>query len=325
MNSRVHRPIFLVGMGRSGSTLVFEALCTHPHLAWFSQYLNRRPGFPILAMLSRTADVPLLRRMTPPSNQPHGWRDRVRVGPAEAYRVWELCCGSKFPDHYLLDVTASPAERSRTRHLIDQVCRYHGRARFCAKLTGPGRIGYLSSIFPDARFVHIVRDGRAVVRSLMHVPFWGNTIRLREPAWRDPQIDPKLADLEDPLLLAATQWSLVLETIRQEARRHAPRRYAELRYEDFLAAPYDAIDAMTAFCELPVSRGPHRFIERSTDRRPVSSGWGPEFTAEDPVRVERAIEDTLARFGYGPRDEIRPGHLGRPFQATATDGIRSAT
>ena len=71
------------------------------------------------------------------------------------------------------------------RATVAGVLRYHGKARFAAKLTGPARISYVSSIFPEARFVHVVRDGRAVVQSLMKVEFWGARDRMTRPAWEN--------------------------------------------------------------------------------------------------------------------------------------------
>ena len=41
--STVDRPIFFVGMPRSGTTLVFEAVAAHEDLAWLSQHVQRAP------------------------------------------------------------------------------------------------------------------------------------------------------------------------------------------------------------------------------------------------------------------------------------------
>ena len=38
-------PLFIVGCGRSGTTIVYELLCEHPDLAWFSNYAERWPAF----------------------------------------------------------------------------------------------------------------------------------------------------------------------------------------------------------------------------------------------------------------------------------------
>ena len=41
-------PLFIVGCGRSGTTIVYELLCEHPDLAWFSNYAERWPALPQL-------------------------------------------------------------------------------------------------------------------------------------------------------------------------------------------------------------------------------------------------------------------------------------
>ncbi|GAJ21506.1 unnamed protein product, partial [marine sediment metagenome] len=40
------------------------------------------------------------------------------------------------------------------------------------KLTGWSRIEYIKELFPDAKFIHILRDGRGVANSLINVDFW---------------------------------------------------------------------------------------------------------------------------------------------------------
>jgi len=54
----IERPIFVIGTGRSGTTLFFHLLALHPDLAWFSNFGNRwyRHAWP--ALLSRIRDAP---------------------------------------------------------------------------------------------------------------------------------------------------------------------------------------------------------------------------------------------------------------------------
>ncbi len=66
---------------------------------------------------------------------------------------------------------------------IGAVClgadRPEKRNRLLVKITGWPRLGYLHEIFPDAKFIHVVRDGRAVVNSLINVDWWDG--------WKGPQ------------------------------------------------------------------------------------------------------------------------------------------
>jgi hypothetical protein len=298
----IRQPIFFVGMGRSGTTMMFSAFAAHPDLAWFSQYLERLPRFPIAAALSRAADwSPSMREATSRSDQHQRWLERVRVGPAEANTVWQRSCGRKFVYGYLLGVEATADERDRLRRMVSRVLRYQGKPRFAAKITGPARLQYLMSIFPDARFIQVIRDGRAVVRSLMEVPFWRDTWRMNSPAWRGGLGDRELAQWQgrdhSPLALAAIQWRAVVRSARQEAARFAPERYAEVRYEDFVADPHRVLDELTTFCDLPPSPAPHEYLDRRIELRDMNVQNGA-FSEGEIQMLNDVMADTLEELGY---------------------------
>lgn len=59
------------------------------------------------------------------------------------------------------------------------------RNRLLFKITGWPRVGFLHEIFEDAKFIHLIRDGRAVAYSLLQQPWW--------EGWRGPPI----GDLEN--------------------------------------------------------------------------------------------------------------------------------
>jgi hypothetical protein len=300
----IRQPIFFIGMGRSGTTVIFRAFAAHPDLAWFSTLLERLPRFPIVATLSRLADwSPWLREATRRSGQRRPRLERLRIGPAEANTVWQRCCGRDFIYGYLLGSEATDTERRRLRHMVSSVLRYQGKPRFAAKLTGPARLEYLVSIFPDARFVHVIRDGRAVVRSLMRVPFWRDTWRLNRPAWRGGLGDRELEQWEaydrSPLALAAVQWRAVVRSARQEAARFAPARYGEVRYEDFVAHPHTALDQLVEICDLRPSRAPHRFLDSRLDLRDMNLGWDEAFDRGELQMLNEVMGDTLEELGYG--------------------------
>ena len=296
-------PVFLVGMPRSGTTVLFEVLAAREDLAWFSGHLQRSPDRPALAALSRLADLsPRMRRSVSRSDQVRPLIERLRVGPVEAYPLWERCCGQRFRYDYLLGARATAAERECMRATVAGVLRYHGKARFAAKLTGPARISYVSSIFPEARFVHVVRDGRAVVQSLMKVEFWGARDRMTRPAWENGLTEADIADWERndraPLALAAVQWRRVLETAREEGERVAPERYAEVHYERFVADPNAVLDGIAAFCELSPSPRAGQFLDSRFDLRDMNYQWQSQFDAGQIAMLNELMGETLTAFDY---------------------------
>lgn len=290
-------------MPRSGTTVIFHLFAAHPDLAWFSQLHERFPAVPALALLSRVADLsPAARKAITASDERRPWREKLRIGPSEAYEVWDRCCGEKFRYGFLLGEQADAAERSRTRKMVAAVARYQGRARFSTKITGPARVGFLSSIFPDAIFVHVIRDGRAVVHSLLQVGFWRDTFRLRAPAWRggltERDLDRWRAAGESPLALAALEWSAVVASARREAASLAPGRYAEVRYEAFVGDPDSTIARILEHCQLDDSARHRVLLERRIELRDRTDAWRQRFDMDERRILDGLIGERLAELGY---------------------------
>jgi omega-hydroxy-beta-dihydromenaquinone-9 sulfotransferase len=321
----VDRPIFFVGMPRSATTLLFEVFAAHKDLAWLSQPVARAPRLPMLAILSRLTDVtPRMRRAVRGSIQIRPSLERLRIGPVEAYTFWEDCCGEKFRFDYLLGVEATPDERRCVRSRISRVTRYHGKQRFAAKITGPGRIAYLTSIFPDAHFVHVIRDGRAVVSSLLRVGFWRERNRMNEPAWRNGLTAEDLEDWHrydgSPLALAAVQWRRVVETTRAESERVAPDRYGEIHYERFLGTPHSVLDAVAGFCGLAPSTPAKQFLASRFALQDMNVQWRARFGLDEVEILNELIGPTLSCVGYSLDARLDPSALPvlrRPFSTVS--------
>jgi hypothetical protein len=299
----IEKPIFVIGMARSGTTLVYNAIGAHHDVGWVSKQVELT-GITALALFSRLADLtPALRRSGNRSDALPGWVEELRVGPVEAWRTWERCCGEKFLYDYLLGVEATEDERARVRRLVTRILRYQGKRRFAAKPTGPARIGYLSSIFPDARFIHAVRDGRAAVSSLVRLPAWRDSPRMHTPAWRNPPVGlgpetPTHYPDNDPLALAAVQWQEAVLSARREAQALAPERYTEVAYERFVAEPHTVIDELFEFVELPPSPQAHEFLDRRVKVANRSESWRERLSASDVERITPLLAKGLEAYGY---------------------------
>src|SRR4051794_19975166 len=74
-------PLFIVGCGRSGTTIIYELLCEHPDLAWFSNYAERWPSLPQLEVLTRFRDIGAIRRSA----------SRFVPSPVEGHELWDRC------------------------------------------------------------------------------------------------------------------------------------------------------------------------------------------------------------------------------------------
>jgi hypothetical protein len=112
------------------------------------------------------------------------------------------------------------------------------------------------SLFPWAKFVHLIRDGRDVCLS---ATTWHQVARLerRFPSWR-----------EDPVTTAALWWELHVRVAREAGMRLEPTLYREMRYEQLVADPPEELKALCAFLSLGYSEAMPRFHEGRTRTDP---------------------------------------------------------
>ncbi|MEY2567271.1 MAG: hypothetical protein QOE35_1800 [Actinomycetota bacterium] len=103
-------------------------------------------------------------------------------------------------------------------------------------------IGLLAGLFPEARFVHVIRDGRDVALSYLEAGFGPPTLEA-----------------------GALEWRRYVEAGRRAGRALGPTRYLEARYEDLVASPQAVLERICAFLELPFVPGMLLYYERADE------------------------------------------------------------
>ena len=157
------KPIFIIGIGRSGSTIFYDVLSRHIDLVWLSRRIcNRYPNTPQLnKALMRIINYPLL-----------GKYARRYFEPGECYGYWDTLYrgfSGSYRDLERHDVTER-ARKSIRQSLSVMITK--PTDRLVIKITGWNRMRFLHEVFPDALFIHVERDPRAVINSFLNVSFW---------------------------------------------------------------------------------------------------------------------------------------------------------
>ncbi len=286
----VDRPIFIIGSGRCGSTILHQTLSRHPCVAYLSTACASHPASLWRnRMIMRLVDSPILgdyvRRKFPANEQWPFWNWHFR--------------GFCRPCRDLLAGDVRPNEAARMQSVLGGVLGGR-RQRLLIKLTGWPRIGYLARIFPDARFIHLVRDGRAVVNSLLNVDFWqgwsgpdhwgwGNLTAAEEAEWQRSG--------KSFVVLAAIQWKRHVDAFELAKQRHPPFQCLELRYEDFVTRPLVELQRITEFCQLePSSDFNAHAASAAIDSR--NHKWREQLTQEQQRLLENSLREHLLRYGY---------------------------
>lgn len=287
------RPLFLVGTGRCGSTVLHEILAHHEQLSYLTHSLDLPGALPTRnARLMGLREHAVLRRFL-------NWR----VEPSEAWHFWDgLVPGFSEPCRDLVASDAGPRIQRRVRATLPRTMR-RDRDRLLVKFTGWPRLGWILACFPDARVVHVVRDARAVTNSMLNVDWW--------QGWHGPHrwsfgpLSPEESDLweqthQDFAALGCLQWNRLVRAWHTavEGLDVAQREQVlEVRY-DTLCDDRDAtIHRILDFAGLPWSPAFRSHVARyALDSR--DDKWQRDLSAASQEAMQLVLEATRWREIY---------------------------
>jgi len=241
---RVSAPIFLVGCERSGTTLTMVILNHHPRIAFF----NLLYAVEMLGEGDR-------------------WPDRA------AYLSY-LATNRMFQDAGLT-IDESLDYPALVDSFLDQKRRQAGKPLIGAKI--PDHFDRVLSIWPDARFIHLLRDGRDVAMSLIDMGWAGNMVTAGE-RWLD----------------AEEKWDRLESTI-------APERWTELRFEQLVTDPEPTLRKLCEFIGVPYDSAMLEYPKDTTYGPPsgkMVGNWRRKLRQRQVRQVEGRIGQMLARRGY---------------------------
>lgn len=290
MRNEIIKPIIIVGTGRCGSTALHKLLSLHPNVAWLSDLCNRFPDHPQYnRWLMRTFELPWIGRLL-----------NRHFNPGENYLFWHRHApGFRRPFRDLTCQDVTLREKKSIYEVMSQMLTGQ-RSRLLIKITGWPRIGFLKEIFPDAKFIHIVRDGRAVANSMIAVDFWDGW--LGPERWRWGHLTPEHSRIWEEtgrsfIALAGLEWVMIQEAMVKAKSVLNDGDFLEIRYEDFCADKHAITKMVAQFAELNWSE---RF-EQALQHFPVeskNSKWKTDLTVEQQKILEKVESRYLKHYGY---------------------------
>jgi len=300
------RPVIVLGVGRSGTTLLRVMLDRNTTLA-----------------------IPYESFFVLPLAHRHGRRPRVvafldDVGRFPQLREWGIA-----PEDVAPRLREGMTTGEAIAAIFETYAEQRGKPRWGDKTPlYMQSLPLLERLFPDAVWIHLVRDGRDAALSFLALPegFSGKT-------WAQPRTAAQFAARWRSEILAA-----------RRIRGH----YLELRYEDLVAEPEREVRRVCEHASLPwepamldhtgvseVAQMPeHRNIAK-----PPTAGlrdWRTEMSREDALAFEGVAGDVLRSAGYellepeashptrqGRREIARFAALSKSWNATAATYQRS--
>ena len=266
-------PLLILGVRRSGTTLLRVMLDRHSQLAvpdesYFVPQLADRH----LRRIDLQAFVDDLRRLSTLAE----WRvplDKVRERLHDGMSI-----GAAIGTVY-----AVYAEEQGKRRWGDKTPMYMQNLRL------------LERLFPDALFVHLIRDGRDAALSFLALP-----PGIVTETWMLPRTP---ADF-------ACQWRTEVAAARRLGQRVGAARYLEVRYEALVADVEGALRRICQFADIgyepgladyagsvDVSAKPHQQRLLQPPTRGVRD-WRTQMPAADVAAFESVAGDLLRALGY---------------------------
>ncbi|WP_256369254.1 sulfotransferase [Ruegeria sp. HKCCA6837] len=144
-----------------------------------------------------------------------------------------------------LQVSNAPSQLT-VKEFSDALGHYfaaqQGKSRYADKTPDYGvHIYELSQVWPECRFLHLIRDGRAVVRSMMQHDGYKALLASGRLSWADVAHDYKPTNSAQETTLSVSRmadlWAKRVALTREAAQHLENDRYLEVRYEDLVAQP----------------------------------------------------------------------------------------
>lgn len=306
--------MFIVGVPRSGTTLLVNLLGHHPVLApiYETRFLRnlltlcRRAcwyyGDSVTRDCARLIAEPLVKARL--QKEFERYRSKVIAyspippegdGTKQSYEAFpygESHC-IRYDIEDLIRETDKWLAETRTAHAspasLCQSARKYVDALFgihCARMKKPywinktpGLLTYLDLLpllYPVSKCIHIIRDGRDVAVSNLSLPWGPKTVRE-----------------------AARRWKNLMLQGRKSAQCEGVS-YVEVRYEDLINAPKETLNKAIAFLGMDGSLdGVLDYLRISNSRKEV---WRSSFSAVDRRMFDREAGDLLIELGYENND-----------------------
>jgi len=270
---------FIVGCGRSGTTLLQTMLLSDPSVILPPE----TKYFAVLEVRGWRQKLDLMNDSDFENAVDLVWEDQARRGLECDRATFERCAraSQRTWDGLFLAYLAAYAEPSGATRVGEKspVHTHH--------------VDELSAFYPDAKFIHIVRDPRAVVLSRIKAGFGSNLV--------EPNVH---------------RWARAAEMHRDHADRLGDR-YLLVSYEDLVTDQRATLQKVCDFLGIELTdamlehhkRGDKGFPERSRDwmentTKPVFTSsiekWKQELKPAHAAMIDAALGDHVARMGYKP-------------------------
>ncbi len=272
------KPVFVVGLPRSGTTLAYELLVQAFDVAYLTRLYSYSYGLP---NLTTRLVSPFTRRPTPRYESRYG-RIPGRFAPAEGAVLWNRWLpeldelGHYYPPEWL-----GPGAPDEVGSMVASMTAIAGRPFVFKNVYMALSLPALAQLLTQARFIVVQRDTRAVLASI----FRGRQASLTSSWW---SIRPPFAaemESRDVLEQVAFQACRSQQLLDRALRALPKDRVLGVDYADLCRSPQNFVDAAGVLAGDMLQERPDAAIPEHFSPSP-----GPGLPRDRESEAERLIE-----------------------------------
>ncbi len=308
LNNKILKPIFIVGVPRSGTTMLYRMFCRHPELAWFShedlQYLyskdtQEKLKKKFIKMKENNEKIP----RTEESLFVFGLKQGTPLPgtskvPIEAESFWSNCFGRK----YVTDI--SDDKKNEVIQGIQTILENQKKIRFLNKSPGnSNRIFAFKKIFPDAKFINIAKEPRSVIASMLTRREQEGQFNVDHP-FRNKPISKIKSFLKKKNLPSSNVFDATkdyansykeITEILYDFSKSNHENFITVIYEELLAQPEKEINRLLEFCEL---EKPMTLDDLISTFEETQSKWKEKLSENDEKNIFKIIKPSIKKMNY---------------------------
>lgn len=303
---KLDSPIIFFGVPRSGTSVISEICMRHKDLGFPSQYQARYPNFDSINYMRRLFDNSLWRF--------HGQKKQLNkveflswftFRNDENYAMWDKITGDTidFSYDFLLNTVASNSSKISIRNFFASLVNRQGKKRLAFKLTGPSRLEYLLSIFPDAKLVRIHRKPIPAISSLLKVDFWGLE-GAKQLWWKGPyskdEIEWSEKNIKDPVAMTAFQLKKIIDTTDEEIQKLGVDVH-NVEYGNFIKDPKNTLKGILDFTNLSYDKACFDYFKKNKIHNQNKKDTD-YFSQEDLNTIKKIFNGTIG----SQKDNLNP-------------------
>lgn len=293
-------PIFIVGMPRSGTTHLHNLLALDPQFRSPRNYEVFNPHGFITGWLTTAILTPFLTwrrpmdsvQMTPFTAQEEEFA-LAGMGSPSPYNGFCLPRQIERHDRYWRPEGFTPSELKKwSRHyklFLRKLTCFRKRTPLLKNPANTGRVGMLKRLFPEAKFVHIVRDPRVVCQSNRRLAEHGLVVfQLQDPIEGDSYASRSLGN-----------YRKLMDAYYRDTNAMDANDVAEVRFEDIERDPIATVQGIFSQLGVQPSDG---YADRLAEYMQDVAGYRKNrFAQLDPTEqaaIDREMGPYLKAWGY---------------------------